>query len=295
VPVGAAAALAVALVAGGAGSASFTVAIGGDVSLARGIEARAAREGWERVLAPLGEALSGADARIVNLESASGACLGGGTVERPRLCGQARPSAQLARAGVTAVTVANNHGLDAGEPGLDGAVAELRRVRMTVLGAEALRTGKPKAEPLGPIVVVTANLARPAWPPGRAVPLPSPDEVGAVVRAAREQDAAKPVLVILHGGREMDPEPSSFERAYAQAAVEAGAAAVVFNGAHVVRPLETIAAVPVHFGLGNLLFDQHKVKEGEVLLLRFRPGAAAEVIAARCVQPTTARRCRAQN
>jgi hypothetical protein len=65
---------------------AFTVAIGGDLSLARGIEQRAAKQGWPAVLAPLAQALAGADARVVNLESAAGACLPGGTVGRPRLC-----------------------------------------------------------------------------------------------------------------------------------------------------------------------------------------------------------------
>jgi len=271
----------------------YTVAIGGDVSLSRGIASRAATESWERVLAPLRDSLSGADARIVNLESAVGACLGGATVQRPRLCGDSDGLAALAQSGITAVTVANNHALDAGEAGLADASAALSRANVTVLGAEAVRTGKPTAQPLGPITVVTANLSRPALALGQHIPIPTPNEVGAAVRAARNRDRSRSVLVILHGGREMDPDPSSFEHVYAEAAVGGGAAAVVFHGAHVAHVLEMLAGVPVHLGLGNLLFDQRdpRAARGKILLLRFRPGAPAEVIETRCVEATIGRRC----
>ena len=276
-----------------AADVAFTVAIGGDLSLARGIARRAAGEGWERVLSPLGDTLSGADARVVNLESASGTCLSVGTVQRPRLCGDARALAWLARAGVTAVTVANNHALDAGETGLAETIEVLRKKKVDALGGHAVRTGRPVTEAVGPIAVVTANLSRSAWPPARNLPIPTPDEIAAAIRAAHKMDARRPVLVILHGGREMDSAPSSFERSYAEVAVAAGAAAVVFHGSHVAHTIESIRGVPVHFGLGNLLFDQRdpRATRGQVLLLRFRPGTPAEVIEARCVQSTTGSLC----
>jgi poly-gamma-glutamate synthesis protein (capsule biosynthesis protein) len=286
-----------ALVLAGAGAVGptngYTVAIGGDVTLARGIVRRAASEGWNRVLAPLREALSGADARLVNLESAIGECLGGATVQRPRLCGDSDGLVALEQSGITAVTVANNHALDAGEAGLADTMVALSRANVVVLGAEAVRTGKPMVEPLGPIAVVTANLSRSPMPPGNQIPIPTPDEVSAAVRAARDRDPSRSVLVILHGGREMDPNPSSFEHVYAEAAVDGGAAAVVFHGSHVAHAFEMVAGVPVHLGLGNLLFDQRdpRAARGKVVLLRFRPGAPAEVMETRCVEATTGRRC----
>jgi hypothetical protein len=99
------------------------------------------------------------------------------------------------------VTVANNHALDAGESGLAKTVADLREQKIDVLGAEAVRTGKPVAESLGPITVVAANLSRSPWPPGEGVAIPAPSAIAAVVRAAHGADKRRPVLVILHGGR----------------------------------------------------------------------------------------------
>jgi poly-gamma-glutamate synthesis protein (capsule biosynthesis protein) len=281
----------------GATADGFTVAVGGDVSLARCIAGRAISEGWDRVLAPLRDALAGADARIVNLESATGTCVSAGSVQRPRLCGDFAALASLVQSSITAVTLANNHALDAGESGLAATVGALRAENVVVLGATSVRTGKPVAEPLGPLAVIAANLSHPAWPPGRAVPIPTPDDVGASVRAARQAAPRRPVLVILHGGREMDPAPSSFEWMYARSAVDAGAAAVVFHGAHVARSVETVAGVPVHLGLGNLLFDQRApgAARGQVLVLRFRPGEPAEIVEVRCLEAMTALRCQCPN
>ena len=279
--------------AGDIPDAGFTVAIGGDVSFARGIKIRAESEGWKIVLAPLTQALRGGDARIVNLESAFGACLDSGTTDHPHLCADPAVIPWLSRAGLTGVTVANNHALDAGPGELEKSATTLRRNQILVFGANAARTGIPQTQPLGPIAVITANLSRSAWPPGRTVAIPSAATVAKTIRAAHLRYPQRPVLVILHGGRELDPSPSGFEQAYAEAAVHAGAAAVVFHGSHVAHPIATIDGVPVHFGLGNLLFDQRAplASTGRILRLRFRPGVPTEVLSDDCVEGNTGSPC----
>jgi poly-gamma-glutamate synthesis protein (capsule biosynthesis protein) len=270
---------------------SFTIALGGDLLLGRGVARRAGTEGWQAVLAPLRATLGGADASLINLESPIGRCLSAGSTERPRLCGDPEAAQRLAASGITAVSLANNHALDGGLPGLTLTVDRIRAAGVAVLGSRAARAGELTAERLGPITILAANLSRPAWPPGRTNPVPSPAEVAAHVRDARAATPDLPILVLLHGGREMDPSPSSFETRYARAAVDAGAAAVVFHGAHVLHPLVQMSGVPVHLGLGNLLFDQHdrRATQGQIVILRFRPGRAAEVMGVRCVDTLTGR------
>ena len=275
-------AVVLALGAGPNADQEFTLAVGGDVMLARGVTSQAERDGWDAVLAPLARALAGAQASLVNLESPFGTCRDSGTVSHPRLCAPAAAAPALGRARVTAVGVANNHALDAS--GLAETAARLRRAGVLLLGATAARTGHPSAERLGPLVVVAANLSRPAWPPGHALPLPAPSQVARMVEAARRRHPGLSVLVTLHGGRELDPGASTFEETYARAAAEAGAAAVVFHGSHVVRPLVHIAGVPCHLGLGNLLFDQRDPRTGgQVLILRFHRGQPASVVEVRDV------------
>jgi poly-gamma-glutamate capsule biosynthesis protein CapA/YwtB (metallophosphatase superfamily) len=263
-------------------SDGYLVAIGGDVSLARGIAARARKDGWSKVLAPVRRALDGADARMVNLESAIGPCLPGGTVAQPRLCGSDGGLAALLKSGITAIAVANNHALDAGPSQLKDMHEALELVHVTVLGTSSVLTGKPVSERLGPIQVIAANLSRPAHPPDRDIPVPTPGALAAIITQARQRDADRPILVVLHGGREFGDEPSEFEHGYAEAAAGAGAAAVVFHGAHMVHPVEYVHGVPVHFGLGNLLFDQRDPRaSGQVVLLRFRAGRPAQVVEVR--------------
>jgi poly-gamma-glutamate capsule biosynthesis protein CapA/YwtB (metallophosphatase superfamily) len=275
-------AVVLALGAGPDAAEGFTLAVGGDVMLARGVSRQAERDGWDAVLAPLTRALAGAQASLVNFESPLGTCRDAGSVPHPRLCAPAAAAPALDRAHVTAVGVANNHALDAS--GLAETAARLRRAGVVLLGAPAARTGHPSAERLGPLVVVAANLSRPAWPPGRALPLPAPAEVARTVEAARRRHPDLPVLVTLHGGRELDLGASTFEETYARAAAEAGAAAVVFHGSHVVHPLVHIAGVPCHLGLGNLLFDQRDPRTGgQVLILRFHRGQPASVVELRDV------------
>jgi len=168
-----------------------------------------ASEGWNRVLAPLREVLSGADARLVNLESAIAHALAvqqfsdHGYVETRMGCSAGADRNHSGDRGKQPRSGCGGGGTDEHEGGTDP--GERDRARR---GSRPNR--QATAEPLGPITVVTANLTRSPLPPGNQIPIPTPDEVSAAVRAARDRIRRGPVLVILHGGREMDPNPSSF-------------------------------------------------------------------------------------
>lgn len=266
-------------------SKGVTVAVGGDVLLGRGVAARAKRRGWKRLLLGAAPTLRGTDLTIVNLESPLAPCLPGGSVRTPRLCGDPRGIAALRAAGIDAATLANNHALDAGPKGLRRTAQLLRRAGITALGVRAALTGKPLAERLGRITVVAVNLTHPALAPGRQVGLPTPAAVAAEIRRARSAAPDRPVLLIAHLGREYDRHPGPRERAFGRAAVSAGAAAVLLHGSHVRRALVRDRTVPVHLGLGNLLFDQKdpRTRTGALITLRLTSGRAAQVLAERCI------------
>lgn len=265
-------------------SKPVTVVVGGDVLLGRGVEKRAQNAGWAKLLAGVSGKLRTADLAVVNLESPLGVCLPGGSVNRPRLCGDERGVAALKAASVDAVTLANNHALDAGKDGLLATARILRRHGIAPLGVTAALTGRPNPERLGPITVVSANLTRTVHPPGSHVPVPTPEALHQAVLKARQGPQRRPVLVVLHAGRELDPYPGTRDRVYAQAAVRAGASAVVMHGAHVIRPLMYDRSVPVHLGLGNLLFDQRdpRARYGALVTLRFTAGRPARVQGLAC-------------
>lgn len=273
---------------GASSSPENTIVLGGDCSFARGVAARADEEGLASLFGESAEILANASLAIVNLESPLAPCLPGGSTNRPRLCGDAAQVAALERAGIDAVTLANNHALDAGEAGLLATADLLRAHEIVPLGVEAARTGEPTAEPVGEIVAVAANLTPPAYAPGASVPIPSPARLAAAVRDARKRYPARPVLVLLHLGREMDLGSQPRDEIYVRAVVRAGAAAVVMHGAHVVRAQGEEGGVPVHLGLGNLLFDQRdpRARRGLLLELRLRGDGSIEVAGTTCVDPT---------
>jgi poly-gamma-glutamate capsule biosynthesis protein CapA/YwtB (metallophosphatase superfamily) len=93
------------------------------------------------------------------------------------------------------------------------------------------------------------------------------------------------VIFTAHLGREYDRHPGARERAYGRATVSAGAAAVILHGAHVRRARVSDRSIPVHLGLGNLLFDQRdpRTRTGALITLRLVPGRPARVVADRCV------------
>ena len=262
-----------------------TVVIGGDCSFARGVAERAAASGWRELFGAAGELLRQADLAIVNLESPLATCLAGGTVARPRLCGDPRGAVALTAAGVDAVTLANNHALDGGDAGLRATVDLLAAVGIRALGVAAVATDNLSAERLGDITVVAANLTPAPHPPASERAIPRPAAIAAAIAAARRDAPARPVLVILHCGRELHRWPSPRDGTYVRAAIDAGAAAVVMHGAHVVRKLVIDRGVPVHLGLGNLLFDQRdpQARIGALITLRFGRDGPAEVVGVTCV------------
>jgi len=262
-----------------------TLAFGGDVLLGRGVVARAREEGWDAVLDPVRRWLGSADLSVINLESPVGPCLDGGTVSYPRLCGDPAAVPALSRAGVDAAVLANNHALDGGTSGLEQTARLLRRHAIEPLGVEAALTGRPTAERIGPYAILAANLTFGAHEPGRAVPVPSPSDLAVAVGHARLSAPDVPLVVVLHAGREGWPHAQPADLSYARRVVEAGADAVVMQGAHVVRTLLR-DPVPVHFGLGNLIFDQRSpsARVGAVLTLASSAGRRLRVLSARCVR-----------
>jgi poly-gamma-glutamate capsule biosynthesis protein CapA/YwtB (metallophosphatase superfamily) len=252
---------------------TVTVTIGGDVLLGRGVAKRAQTIGWKSLLRGVAPTLRRADLAIVNLESPLAKCLAGGTLRQPRLCGPPQGLTALRAAGIDGVTLANNHALDAGPTGLRRTAQLLRKAKIVPLGVQAALTGRPRAERLGPITVVAVNLTRVAHAPGASVPIPTPSALSKIIREARQRAPRQPVLLIAHLGREYHRYPGPRERAYGRAAVTAGVSAIAFHGAHVRRALVHDRRVPVHLGLGNLLFDQRdpRTHVGALFTVRLKP------------------------
>lgn len=263
-----AAALAAVTVAAAAASAAarlpagqpFTLTWGGDVTL--GSSYGDPPDDARGLLAAVAGPLRDADVGAVNLEGtlgSGGASKCGGRAGAGGNCFafQAPPQnvAGLRAAGIDVVNLANNHAFDFGASGQAQTIAALS-------GAGIASTGRP-----GEIAILRLPHARVAFVGFSAYPWSAPiadlSAVRALVRAAARQ--ANVVVAFVHAGAEGPSQtrtPNRDEiafgehrgnpRAFAHAAIDAGADLVVGSGPHVLRGIELDRGRLIAYSLGNL-------------------------------------------
>ena len=208
--------------------------------------------------------LSGADLALGNLE-------GPLTTEEPAKCARAsrfcfafttppHAAQHLADVGFRALSLANNHALDAGEPGREETRRALEAAGIRAAGGFEPTTILVPARPDGASTrrVAVLGFATASHSPD----LRDPRHVETLVRdAAAEHDL---VIVFFHGGAE-GPDamrvPHGREtylgedrgdlRAFARRAVDAGADLVLGSGPHVLRGLEIYRDRLVAYSLAN--------------------------------------------
>jgi poly-gamma-glutamate capsule biosynthesis protein CapA/YwtB (metallophosphatase superfamily) len=239
--------------------ATATLAFAGDVHF-EGVSARALTQSWGSA----GHVLADADLAIVNLETA---VTRRGTPAPKQYTFRAPDTAfdALRSAGVDAVTLANNHGMDYGLQGLRDTLATAAVHHMPLLGA-----GSTEQQAFAPlhrtvngvrIAVLAATdvldtFAQDDWVAGPAKPglasSKDPDRLLAAVRAEAAQ--ADAVVVYLHWGHELTVCPTARQRQLAALLARAGADLVVGSHAHVPQPGERVGRAYVDYGLGNFVF-----------------------------------------
>ena len=177
----------------------------------------------------------------------------------------ARAVTVLRQAGVDAVSVANNHGMDYGRVGLADTLAAARSAGMPLLGAgqdDQTAWTPLRREVNGVRISVLAatdvldDFARTAWLAGPSTPglasAKDPARLSAGVRA--ERTSADVVVVFLHWGQERVVCPTARQLQLARILAEAGADIVVGSHAHVVQPGGTVGKTLIRYGLGNFQF-----------------------------------------
>jgi hypothetical protein len=235
---------------------ALTVAWGGDTTLGSSYGLPPDRGRPE--LAAVASALRAADVATLNYEGTfgpGGASKCGGLKPKPHCFAFQAPPANartLARAGVDVVNQANNHAWDFGalgwhatrdalhavhvrSTGAPGEVALLRRhrVRIALVGFSTYPWSAPMADP-APLVAFAAREA---------------DVVIAFMHAGAE--GADQVHVPRGGERDFG-EDRGDSRAFAHAAIDAGADLVLGSGPHVLRGLERYRGRLIAYSLGNL-------------------------------------------
>jgi outer membrane protein assembly factor BamB len=266
----------------------------GDVAFGRSMEAQLARYGPAYPWQGLGPLFHGEDPQampegqqlpvltIVNLECTL--TTQGEPRDKPYLI-RAHPlwAQSLAAGGIDLVTLANNHALDFGLPGLEETAETLSALGIETVGAGVTSEAahRPAIFDLGAVRVAFLGYAAARWDGSVDVPATDrlawarPGDIQSDVKAVRDQ--ADMVVVLLHAGTEYATRPSADQVAAAHAAIDAGADLVVGHHPHVTQTVERYRQGLIVYSLGDAVFDipRASAMRGHLLRVRVTPGGLA--------------------
>lgn len=184
----------------------------------------------------------------------------------------------LQAAGFNILSLANNHMLDFGSPGLQDTQKYLKQAGIKGVGA-----GRDQTEAYAPVLheekgirfaflafserwLAPASVAQEDRPGIAAMDL---SRMIQAVAAARSQ--ADFVIVSMHAGQEYSKNPDHSQINFAHQAIEAGADLVLGHHPHVLQKLEKYQQGFIFYSLGNFIFDQYSppTKEGMIAKISF--------------------------
>lgn len=182
--------------------------------------------------------------------------------------GSPRTVAQLRDAGITVVSVANNHALQHGVACFEDTVAQLRRAGIAVAGlGPALQEVVVEPRPGERLIVLAASEVPDAYlPQQRHYAVLDRDGMRAAVRDAAAAGGA--VVAYLHWGLEGPLARTPDQADYARQLVAAGASLVVGHHSHVLNAIERVGPGIAAYSLGDFVFDlpwDHRLRRSAIL------------------------------
>lgn len=182
-----------------------------------------------------------------------------------KIRGEVADAPLLRKIGISVVSLANNHILDAGPEGLASTRSALRDLEIETIGA-----GASLDEALRPVILERRGIRIGwlAWAEGAASthryiarkdrPGAAPLEETAIRRSVTELRPQVDLLCVsVHQGVNYVHYASPRQRRFAQVAAEAGADLVIGHHPHVLQGWERIGRTLVFHSLGEFLWDPH--------------------------------------
>jgi gamma-polyglutamate biosynthesis protein CapA len=260
--------------------AVFSAVMVGDVMFGRHVERAADRHGHDWLLSHV-EPLLDADYVSANLEQV----VTGRVDELPKadklihLSSDRQGIEALHRAGVTTLSLANNHMMDHGIPGLSDTLAAVEDIGFEYAGAgmtleDAVQINYQEH---GGLTVATLSFSD-AWVAGFVARAFQGGVLSAdrnrTTRLIREANlTADLVIAHFHWGTEYGFVPDARQRELAELAADAGAHIVVGTHPHVMQAVDRIGDTLVLNSLGNFVFDQGFSRTRETTLVRYELGS----------------------
>jgi poly-gamma-glutamate capsule biosynthesis protein CapA/YwtB (metallophosphatase superfamily) len=236
----------------------LTIAFCGDIMLGAEVGERIGNASIGEWLRDVSVTWSGADLLVGNLESPCVVKAKPVQGPLPELIFHAPASRlrELAAAGFSALTIANNHILNCGPLGLTETIQGLEEAGIYHAGA-GMNLAEAVQPAFMPVRGITVGLVAFCYGPlaGRSSPGVAPHDFKRMQKALmRARADADLVIAVLHDGLEYSDVPPSQTRARFRFLAENGADIVVGHHPHVLQGLEWIGNVPVAYSLGDCLF-----------------------------------------
>ena len=246
----------------------------GDILLARNVEFLMSRLGAEYPYQGLDfTQFSQSPAVIGNFESAIPLNHVPTPMNTVRFSVDTRYLPALRAAGITNVSLANNHSLDFGADEFEYTVSALEKSGIEVFGHQSTISQQAVS------FVEIENTMVAVIGFHTLQTLPNYTELKEVFDYATARSDFQ--VAYVHWGTEYVPVHNNRQREAAERFVEAGADLIVGQHPHVVQDVDLIKGVPVFYSLGNYIFDQYdtlETKEGLLLQLTFTDTPAVAII-----------------
>ena len=238
----------------------------GDIMLDRNVRTEIQRHGFEALVAKVQREFTG-DMVVANLEgpftNSTKHAVPGGSLSftfEPYL------AKKLRTAGITTVSLANNHTLNQGLSGLT-------MTRNTLLKAGIEYFGDP-ANRRGYIVKKNINGTRIAYIGHHGLVAGLANTLADIRAAKKVSDV---VIVMPHEGTEYQLKFSAKQQSDYRQMIDAGATMVIGAHPHVVQPIEIYKGKPIAYSLGNFIFDQYFSADTQQGLLLHISGTGSKV------------------
>lgn len=195
----------------------------------------------------------------------------------------AENAAAMKSAGIDCLSLANNHTMDYGSPGLSDTMAGLSANELSYFGAgETAKSIFPYVFEKGGLRI--GFLAYSALPAEGffynankpTVQYISPDELSVLEHDIGMLGECDFVVVLFHWGEEFESNVTESQETLAKAAIDYGADLVVGAHPHVLQRVEVYQEKYIFYSLGNFVFDkqlQEGTDESLILQVRFEKGS----------------------
>ena len=255
-------------------AAEVVIQAAGDVMLGGRWEQQMAQDGYFHPFAKIAPELKKGDITLVNLEAP---LTGRGTEfvdKKYRFRVRPQAVAALKKAGITTVTLANNHSMDYGPQGLLDTLQQLDKAGICHVGAGENLAAARKAVIYDirgiKVALLGYSLTLPLefWAGDtRAGTAPLMEKmVRKDIVAARRQAAI--VLVTVHWGEEGTTRLREYQPRLARLMIDSGADAVIGHHPHILQGIERYKRGIIFYSLGNFVFASKSRIADRTLLVR---------------------------